>query len=249
MLLVEHGGGTIAAGRTDAGGAPAVAPVRMALDLPDRVAGVAYAPGATVRRLTQVGCTVELVAGEDGRGQVVATPPSWRPDLVEPADLVEEVLRLEGYEAIPSRLPTAPAGRGAHTRPAQAPQGVGGAGRGGLRRGTAVPVRRAAHVGRVRARRRRPTPPHRDRAQPARRRPRPARHHTAAGPHRHARAQPLTGRGRSRAVHGRPGRAAAPRAAPDARAGRRRTSVRRRDRADRRRAARPAAARRRGTGR
>ncbi len=112
MLLVEHGGGTIAAGRTDAGGAPGVAPVRMALDLPDRVAGVAYAPGATVRRLTQVGCTVELVAGEDGRGQVVATPPSWRPDLVEPADLVEEVLRLEGYEAIPSRLPTAPAGRG-----------------------------------------------------------------------------------------------------------------------------------------
>jgi phenylalanyl-tRNA synthetase beta chain len=111
-LLVEHGGGTIADGRTDAGAAPVAAPVTMALDLPDRVAGVAYPPGATVRRLTQVGCSVELGAGPDGRGQVVATPPSWRPDLLLPADLVEEVLRLEGYDAIPSALPAAPAGRG-----------------------------------------------------------------------------------------------------------------------------------------
>ena len=40
------------------------------------------------------------------------TPPSWRPDLVQPADLVEEVLRLEGLDLIPSVLPLAPAGRG-----------------------------------------------------------------------------------------------------------------------------------------
>jgi phenylalanyl-tRNA synthetase beta chain len=40
------------------------------------------------------------------------TPPSWRPDLLQPADLVEEVLRLEGLELIPSVLPSAPAGRG-----------------------------------------------------------------------------------------------------------------------------------------
>ena len=112
QLLVEHGGGTIAPGRTDAGAAPQQAPVRMPLDLPDRMAGVAYPPGVTVRRLTQVGCTVDLVTGDDGRGQVVATPPSWRPDLAQPADLVEEVLRLEGYDVIPSVLPTAPAGRG-----------------------------------------------------------------------------------------------------------------------------------------
>ncbi|OZM76634.1 phenylalanine--tRNA ligase subunit beta [Pseudonocardia sp. MH-G8] len=112
QLLVEHGGGTLAAGRTDAGAAPRSAPVRMPLDLPDEVAGLGYPRGATVRRLEQIGCAVDIVTGDDGRAQVVAVPPSWRPDLAQAADLVEEVLRLEGYDAIPSVLPTAPAGRG-----------------------------------------------------------------------------------------------------------------------------------------
>jgi phenylalanyl-tRNA synthetase beta chain len=40
------------------------------------------------------------------------TPPSWRPDLTDPADLVEEVIRLAGYDDVPSVLPTAPPGRG-----------------------------------------------------------------------------------------------------------------------------------------
>jgi phenylalanyl-tRNA synthetase beta chain len=111
-LLVEHGGGTIAAGRTDAGAAPEPTPVRMPLELPDRVAGVIYERGAAVGRLQRVGCAVELDTGVDGHGVVVATPPSWRPDLVRAADLVEEVLRLEGYDTIPSVLPPAPPGRG-----------------------------------------------------------------------------------------------------------------------------------------
>jgi len=111
-LLVEHGGGTIARGRTDAGAAPVPAPVRMPLELPDRVAGVTYERGATVRRLQRVGCAVEFDTNADGHGVVVATPPSWRPDLTQAADLVEEVLRLEGYDTIPSVLPPAPPGRG-----------------------------------------------------------------------------------------------------------------------------------------
>ncbi len=82
-------------------------PVSMAVDLPDRTAGVDYADGTTQRRLSQIGADV-VVDGD----RVTATPPSWRPDLREPADLVEEVLRLEGLEIIPSVLPQAPAGRG-----------------------------------------------------------------------------------------------------------------------------------------
>jgi phenylalanyl-tRNA synthetase beta chain len=65
-----------------------------------------------MHRLRQVGCAVDLLLGEDGAGSVEVVPPSWRPDLTQPADLVEEVLRLEGYEAIPSVLPAAPPGRG-----------------------------------------------------------------------------------------------------------------------------------------
>ena len=111
-LLVELGGGTFADGRTDEGGVPEVPSVRMALNLPDRTAGVGYPRGATVRRLNQVGCRTDIDTGTDGHGVVVATPPTWRPDMRQPADLVEEVLRLEGYDAIPSTLPPAPPGRG-----------------------------------------------------------------------------------------------------------------------------------------
>jgi len=44
------------------------------------------------------------------------TPPSWRPDLTDPADLAEEVIRLEGYENVPARMPRALAGRGLTAR-------------------------------------------------------------------------------------------------------------------------------------
>ena len=111
-LLAEISGGTVEPTLTDWRGEPprddwSPAPVSMAIDLPDRIAGVDYAEGTTAKRLAQIGADVAV-----NGGQVTATPPSWRPDLRQPADLVEEVLRLEGLEAIPSVLPLAPPGRG-----------------------------------------------------------------------------------------------------------------------------------------
>jgi phenylalanyl-tRNA synthetase beta chain len=111
-LLAEIAGGAVSPTLTDWRGDPpreewSQPPVRIAADLPDRVAGVAYAPGTTARRLGQIGATVV-----DEGDTLTVTPPSWRPDLVQPADLVEEVMRLEGLEIIPSVLPAAPAGRG-----------------------------------------------------------------------------------------------------------------------------------------
>lgn len=111
-LLAEIAGGTVEPTLTDWRGDPprddwSHPPVGMPADLPDRTAGVAYPAGATQKRLTQIGADVVV----DG-GQVTATPPSWRPDIRQPADLVEEVMRLEGLDVIPSVLPTAPAGRG-----------------------------------------------------------------------------------------------------------------------------------------
>ncbi|WP_370948610.1 phenylalanine--tRNA ligase subunit beta [Amycolatopsis sp. cg5] len=111
-LLREYGDGSIQPGRTDEGGVEPLPAITMPINLPDRVAGVNYDRGVTVRRLGQIGCKVELNASDDGTALVTAAPPSWRGDLVQPADLVEEVLRLEGYDSIPSVLPAAPAGRG-----------------------------------------------------------------------------------------------------------------------------------------
>ena len=111
-LLRQYGEGAIRPGRTDEGGVEPLPPVTMPIGLPDKVAGVSYERGVTVRRLNQIGCTVKIGTGDDGKGFVTAFPPSWRGDLVQPADLVEEVLRLEGLDKIPSTLPAAPAGRG-----------------------------------------------------------------------------------------------------------------------------------------
>ncbi|KUI34137.1 phenylalanine--tRNA ligase subunit beta [Mycobacterium sp. IS-1590] len=112
-LLAEITNGTVEPTLTDWRGEPprddwSPPPVTMATDLPDRTAGVRYAPGTVERRLTQIGARV-VTAGD---GTLTVTPPSWRPDLGQPADLVEEVLRLEDLETIPSVLPLAPAGRG-----------------------------------------------------------------------------------------------------------------------------------------
>ena len=111
-LLADIAGGAVSETLTDWRGDPpcedwSFPPIRIAADLPDRFAGVAYAPGTTARRLAQIGALVI-----DEGDALTVTPPSWRPDLLQAADLVEEVLRLEGLEVIPSVLPSAPAGRG-----------------------------------------------------------------------------------------------------------------------------------------
>lgn len=126
-LLAELGGGTIQPGVTHA--EVTVEPVRVAIPsgYPGQVAGTTYDRETVIRRLEQVGCVVESSVTETGGtvadglaarlavtgdDMLVVTPPSWRPDLTDPNDLAEEVIRLEGYENLPSILPTAPAGAG-----------------------------------------------------------------------------------------------------------------------------------------
>ncbi len=105
-LLVEHGGATALPGYTVVGDGPATPTIRMDAHRPAQVAGMPISRDSTVARLVQVGCAVT------GDAVLQVVPPSWRPDLAIPADLVEEVVRLEGYSKLPSVLPTPPAGTG-----------------------------------------------------------------------------------------------------------------------------------------
>ncbi|MEU4556629.1 phenylalanine--tRNA ligase subunit beta [Micromonospora violae] len=123
-LLTEHGGGTPSAEILDIDHVRPRTPISLPADLPTRRVGVEYPPARVVDLLERVGCTVAQGAdrlSEDpgavgvasGVGVVLSvTPPTWRPDLTDPADLVEEVVRLDGYDKVPSVLPTAPPGRG-----------------------------------------------------------------------------------------------------------------------------------------
>jgi phenylalanyl-tRNA synthetase beta chain len=82
------------------------APIAIDAALPGRVAGLDYTRETVVGRLQEIGCAVE------GRDDLLITPPSWRPDLADPNDLAEEVIRLEGYDRVPSAMPNVPPGRG-----------------------------------------------------------------------------------------------------------------------------------------
>jgi phenylalanyl-tRNA synthetase beta chain len=109
-LLARYGGGTVSPSVTKVGDAPAPRTVTMTTDLPATVTGMDISADTTVAHLRAVGCDVTV----DG-DRLTAVVPSWRPDIEEPFDLVEEVARVVGYEDIPSVLPTAPAGRGLTT--------------------------------------------------------------------------------------------------------------------------------------
>ncbi|MBK8724666.1 MAG: phenylalanine--tRNA ligase subunit beta [Holophagaceae bacterium] len=84
-----------------AGSEPApAAPIAVANDLLERIAGEPIPPGEASEALRALGCGVEASAAA-----LLVTPPSWRHDLAIPEDIVEEVLRLRGYARIASTLP------------------------------------------------------------------------------------------------------------------------------------------------
>lgn len=106
-LLVEHGGGVADDAVTDVGTPAVPAPIVIDPELPTRYIGLEYPRDEVVASLTAIGCTVS----ESG-DTLTVTPPTWRPDLVDGPDLVEEIARVRGYDQIPSVVPRATAGRG-----------------------------------------------------------------------------------------------------------------------------------------
>jgi phenylalanyl-tRNA synthetase beta chain len=107
QLLAEYGGARVVGGLVDVdtrGPRPVISFDPL---LPGRLVGVPYSARQVVELLDTVGCAI---TAEGDR--LAVTPPSWRPDLALPADLVEEVVRLAGYDEVPSVLPKAPPGGG-----------------------------------------------------------------------------------------------------------------------------------------
>jgi phenylalanyl-tRNA synthetase beta chain len=105
-LLVKHGGGQADPGVTVVGTPPAMPVVEVPGDLAARVSGMSITEEQSIECLRAVGCEVT------GSGTLSVTPPPWRPDLTDAQDFSEEVIRLVGYDRVPSVLPTPPSGRG-----------------------------------------------------------------------------------------------------------------------------------------
>jgi phenylalanyl-tRNA synthetase beta chain len=107
-MLTELAGATAEPGGTDVDHRVPAPEIRLGVGEAERLGGRPYPPEVVAARLADVGCA----SRPDQAGVLLVTPPSWRPDLTRPADLVEEIVRLEGYDTIPVTLPRLPAGRG-----------------------------------------------------------------------------------------------------------------------------------------
>ncbi|MFB9659658.1 phenylalanine--tRNA ligase subunit beta [Glycomyces mayteni] len=106
-LLVEYGGGNLVDEVADLDNRKPIPAISLPVDLPSRTVGVEYDRATVVAMLEAAGCTV------DGDGDVLSVvPASWRTDITDPVDLVEEVVRLHGYAHVPSATPRAIAGTG-----------------------------------------------------------------------------------------------------------------------------------------
>ena len=139
-LLAELAGGTIQPDETVIDTHLLPKHIAIRADHPVRVSGAPITVDETIAHLTAVGCVVArgsedagiahsaagtaglapLAVGADaaegavpgGAEVLVVTPPSWRPDLRDPNDFAEEVIRLFGFDNVPSVLPKAPGGKG-----------------------------------------------------------------------------------------------------------------------------------------
>ena len=114
-LILNLAGGELASGVIAVGREiPARPPVVLRLSQLQRILGIGI-PAEKVRQiLTALGCA-EVQADAQS---VTTMAPSWRRDLTREIDLVEEVARIHGYDAIPedAHVPMVPSHRTDHDR-------------------------------------------------------------------------------------------------------------------------------------
>lgn len=98
-LMRDLAGGTVVGGFVDAHPRPHEAVI---VTLPASEAGRLL--GADIDPDRQAGYLRRLGFAVSGTDPMTVTVPSYRPDVSRPADLVEEIARLHGYNNFPSRL-------------------------------------------------------------------------------------------------------------------------------------------------
>ena len=114
-LIVKHAGGSVARGRVDT--YPSVrppAPIPLRLKRIEDVLGVTVPRAEVVQRLKGLGASVAPATA----GALNVTPPSYRSDLTREIDLIEEIVRVGGYENVPTTVPECVLS-GAHEVPAR----------------------------------------------------------------------------------------------------------------------------------
>jgi phenylalanyl-tRNA synthetase beta chain len=113
LLLADLGGGTVARGVVDVYPSPRPHPrIALRLERVERVIGAAPPRAEVIRILQALGFAVD-----DSGPALQVVVPSFRRDIVQEDDLVEEIVRIWGYDKIPLAL--APAGETSPvTRPA-----------------------------------------------------------------------------------------------------------------------------------
>ncbi|HEY8599685.1 MAG TPA: phenylalanine--tRNA ligase subunit beta, partial [Thermomicrobiales bacterium] len=84
--------------------------VARSVDLPygeiKRLLGVTYPVAETVAVLGRLELAAEVIEGAAGAEPTLRiTVPTWRQDITQSADIVEEIIRIIGYDTLPTTLP------------------------------------------------------------------------------------------------------------------------------------------------
>ncbi len=108
-LIAELGEGRLVGGTIDVHpGKQPHKPITLDVAATNRLLGTTLDRTEICRLLSAIGIQTETATATDG--QITVTPPSFRVDLTQPEDLMEEVARTWGYDRIPTRMPRIAAG-------------------------------------------------------------------------------------------------------------------------------------------